>query len=66
MGVTLDVGHASFAGENPAESLILLHREGVFHVHINDNDGNGLGFPVAGSRNLFSYLEFSLLLTKIN
>jgi len=67
VGVTLDVGHALFAGENPAESLILLHREGkLFHVHINDNDGKWDWDLVAGSRNLFSYLEFLYYLQKIN
>jgi len=67
VGVTLDVGHALFAGENPAESLILLQREGkLFHVHINDNDGKWDWDLVAGSRNLFSYLEFLYYLQKIN
>ncbi|MCL2856781.1 MAG: sugar phosphate isomerase/epimerase [Oscillospiraceae bacterium] len=38
VGVTLDVGHAFNAGENPAETAsILLHRNRLFHVHLNDN-----------------------------
>uniref|UniRef100_A0A7V4WJV3 Sugar phosphate isomerase/epimerase n=1 Tax=Candidatus Caldatribacterium saccharofermentans TaxID=1454753 RepID=A0A7V4WJV3_9BACT len=66
VGVTLDVGHALFAGENPAESLVLLHREGkLFHVHINDNDGKWDWDLVAGSRNLFPYLEFLYYLRKV-
>lgn len=38
VGVTIDVGHALYAGENPAESAVLLNRYGrLFHTHINDN-----------------------------
>ncbi len=38
VGVTLDVGHAFNAGENPAEvASILLSQKRLFHVHINDN-----------------------------
>ena len=38
VGVTLDVGHAFNAGENPAEAAsILLHKNRLFHVHLNDN-----------------------------
>lgn len=38
VGVTMDVGHAFNAGENPAESAaILLHEKRLFHLHLNDN-----------------------------
>lgn len=38
VGITLDVGHAFNAGENPAEvAAILLSQNRLFHVHINDN-----------------------------
>ncbi len=38
VGVTLDVGHAFNAGENPAESAaILMHEKRLFHLHLNDN-----------------------------
>ncbi|MDL2235252.1 sugar phosphate isomerase/epimerase [Christensenellaceae bacterium OttesenSCG-928-L17] len=38
VGVTVDVGHAFNAGENPAEIMsILLAEERLFHVHVNDN-----------------------------
>ena len=38
VGITLDVGHAFNAGENPAEvAAILFSQNRLFHVHINDN-----------------------------
>ena len=38
VGVTLDVGHSLNAGENPAEAAsILLHKNRLFHIHLNDN-----------------------------
>lgn len=38
VGVTLDVGHAFNAGENPAEvASILLAEKRLFHLHLNDN-----------------------------
>ena len=38
VGVTLDIGHAFNAGESPAEvASILLHKNRLFHVHLNDN-----------------------------
>lgn len=41
IGCLLDVGHAFLAYENPAESAVLLHREGrLFHLHFNDNYGD--------------------------
>ncbi len=38
VGVTLDVGHAFNAGENPAEAASILLAQGrLFHLHLNDN-----------------------------
>lgn len=66
VGVTLDTGHALFAKENPAESLMLLHGEDrLFHVHINDNDGNWDWDLISGGRNLLANLEFIYYLQKI-
>ena len=40
VGVTLDVGHAFNARENPAEIAAVLQRAGrLFHLHLNDNYG---------------------------
>jgi xylose isomerase len=38
IGVTLDVGHSLAAGENMAEAAsLLLHKNRLFHLHLNDN-----------------------------
>jgi len=38
VGITLDVGHAFNAGENPAEvASILFSQDRLFHIHLNDN-----------------------------
>jgi len=38
VGVTMDVGHAFNAGENPAEIAgILMAEKRLFHIHLNDN-----------------------------
>ena len=38
VGITMDVGHAFNAGENPAEmASILLSQGRLFHLHLNDN-----------------------------
>ncbi|MDI3481841.1 MAG: xylose isomerase [Tepidanaerobacteraceae bacterium] len=38
VGVTLDVGHAFNAGENPAEiASVLMAEKRLFHIHLNDN-----------------------------
>ncbi len=38
VGVTMDIGHAINAGENPAEiAAILFSQNRLFHLHLNDN-----------------------------
>ncbi len=38
VGITLDIGHAFNAGENPAEvASILFAQNRLFHIHVNDN-----------------------------
>lgn len=38
VGITMDVGHALFGQENPAESAHIASRYGkLFHLHLNDN-----------------------------
>lgn len=59
VGVTLDFGHALYAGELPAESVALLAREGrLFYVHLNDNYREWDWDMIPGSVNLWDYLEF--------
>lgn len=59
LGVTLDVGHALYAGENPAESACLLAEKGkLFLVHINDNYRNWDWDLMPGTANFSDYVEF--------
>ena len=40
VGITLDVGHAFNARENPAEiASVLIDQKRLFHLHLNDNYG---------------------------
>ena len=58
VGITLDVGHALQAGENPAESLSLLVSKGkLFYLHINDNFRNWDWDLIPGFVNFWDYLE---------
>ena len=66
VGVTLDVGHALFCGENPSESLILLDKWGkLFHLHLNDNYREWDHDMIVGSVNFWDYLELFFWLKKI-
>lgn len=67
VGVTLDVGHAIYAGENPAESLSLLFREDkIFYIHINDNTRNWDWDMIPTTVNFLEYLEFMFYLKRFN
>lgn len=67
VGVTIDVGHALAANENPSESLALLNRENkLFHVHFNDNYRSWDDDMLVTSVNLWECLEFFYWLRKIN
>lgn len=66
VGVTLDFGHSIYAGERPAQSLTLLHRENrLFHVHLNDNDKNWDWDMMPGAYNFWETVEFFYYLKKI-
>lgn len=67
VGVTLDVGHAIYAGENPAETLTLLFRENrLFYIHINDNTRNWDWDMIPATVNFLDYLEFVFYLNRLN
>lgn len=67
LGITMDFGHSLLVGENPAESLCLLHESGVpYYMHINDNDGKGDWDLIPATRNLWSYLEMLFYLKEFN
>lgn len=59
LGVILDYGHALIAGENPAESAILLNRyKRLFHIHLSDNYCKTDDDMLIGSVTLWRTLEF--------
>ncbi len=67
LGITLDVGHSIFAGENPAETLIFLLKEKkLFHLHVNDNFKVWDDDLLPGSVNFWETLEFCYWLNKYN
>ncbi len=67
VGITLDVGHALQAGENPAESVSLLVSKGkLFYFHINDNFRNWDWDLIPGFVNFWDYLELLFYLREYN
>jgi len=66
IGCLLDVGHAFLAYENPAESAVLLHREGrLFHLHFNDNYGEWDWDMLPGSVRFLENIELMFWLQEI-
>lgn len=66
VGITLDVGHAFNAGENPAEiASILLAEERLFHLHLNDNYRIADDDMPVGSVHWPQYLELFYWLKKL-
>ncbi len=59
VGLTLDVGHALYAFENPSESLALMYHFGVKpYIHLNDNSRNWDWDVLPGTVNLWDLVEF--------
>jgi xylose isomerase len=59
LGVILDYGHALIAGENPAESAVLLNRYNrLFHIHLSDNYCKTDDDMLIGSTTIWRTLEF--------
>jgi len=59
VGVTIDTGHALVAGENMAESAVLLSDHGakLFHLHFNDNYRSWDDDMIVGSVHLVEFVE---------
>jgi len=58
LGITMDTGHSIYGGETPAEAIALCASAGVpYYVHINDNNGKWDWDLMAGTCNLWSYVE---------
>ncbi|WP_043584818.1 sugar phosphate isomerase/epimerase family protein [Geminisphaera colitermitum] len=68
VGVCIDVGHAFMAGENVAESAVLLQHYGgkLFHMHFNDNYRSWDDDMIVGSVHCVEYLELLHWLREIN
>ena len=59
VGVTVDLGHALAAQENPGQSVALCARhQRMFQVHVNDNYGDWDSDLIVGQVNLWTSLEF--------
>ncbi len=66
LGVTLDIGHAIYAGERPAQSAALLAKAGrLFYVHLNDNDGRWDWDMLPGAYHPWEFVEFFYTLRKL-
>jgi xylose isomerase len=66
VGVTLDVGHALYAGESFAESVELLADAGkLFLAHGNDNDRGWDWDLIPGSVNFWDLIEGTYALNKV-
>jgi xylose isomerase len=66
LGVTLDIGHALYGGERPAQSAALLARANrLFYVHLNDNDGHWDWDMIPGAYHLWEFVEFFYTLRKV-
>jgi xylose isomerase len=67
VGVTMDLGHAFAAGEQPAESLCLLADAGrLFYVHLNDNPGDWDWDMLPASIHLWDFVEVMYYLNKLD
>lgn len=67
VGVTLDMGHALYAGESTAQSAALLAQAGkLFLVHVNDNYRNWDWDLVPGTVNFWDMVEFFYYLHRVD
>jgi xylose isomerase len=67
VGVCIDVGHALMAGENAAESAVILQEQGnrLFHMHFNDNYRTWDDDMIVGSLHTVEYFELLFWLREI-
>ena len=67
VGITLDVGHAFNARENPAEiASVLIAENRLFHLHLNDNYGWADDDMPVGTVHWPQYIELFYWLKKLN
>jgi xylose isomerase len=67
VGVTIDTGHALVAGENLAESAVLLSDAGarLFHLHFNDNYRSWDDDMIVGSVHFVEFVELLFWLKEV-
>jgi xylose isomerase len=66
LGATLDIGHALYAEERPAQSAALLAKAGrLFYVHLNDNDGRWDWDMLPGAFHIWEFVELFYTLRKL-
>lgn len=66
LGATLDIGHALYAGERPAQAAALLSKtKRLFYVHLNDNDGRWDWDLLPGAYHLWDFVEFLYFLRRL-
>ena len=66
LGTTLDIGHAIYAEERPAQSAALLAKANrLFYVHLNDNDGRWDWDMLPGAFHLWEFVKFFYTLRKL-
>ena len=67
LGVTIDIGHSTFGGEPPADSLMQVATAGLpFYVHTNDNNGKLDWDLIAGACNVWEFAEFLFYLKELD
>lgn len=68
VGVCIDTGHALVAGENVAESVVILQTYGkkLFHMHFNDNYGSWDDDMIVGAIHFPLYVETLFWLKETN
>ncbi|MBI9108690.1 MAG: sugar phosphate isomerase/epimerase [Spirochaetales bacterium] len=68
VGVCIDTGHALVAGENIAESIVILQEYGkkLFHMHFNDNYNSWDDDMIVGSVHFSLYVETLFWLHETN
>jgi xylose isomerase len=58
LGITLDIGHAIYGGERPAQSAVMLAKaKRLFYVHLNDNDGRWDWDMLPGAYHIWEFVE---------
>jgi len=67
LGVTIDLGHSTFGGEPPADSLMQVVAANLpFYIHTNDNNGKLDWDLIAGACNVWEFAEFLFYLKELD